>query len=261
LEEVDLPIVQRAMQIEAKPIKSVAIQPPDFVIIRFSQYFPPETPFSYILLRLYEMSQIHPRFQLCDLTHTIGMADIIEPIRNLSIADRISICAGPAVGRDEQSSAVTFALAKCIADQSGGGLLDIPEIPIETLDLPITIDKEYLQKLETLHKSLVLYLWLSYRFTGVFISQDMAFHVKRMVEERMDKVLTEQSKKRDTRTLMKKLREQAMLQSLREQWQHYKIGEDGLVPRTPNVVDDGGSVLAHTFGGGNIRSIEQNVHI
>ncbi|KAK3065027.1 RNA helicase, partial [Teratosphaeriaceae sp. CCFEE 6253] len=40
-----------------------------------------------------------------------------------------------------------------------------------------------------LHKGIVAYLWLSYRFAGIFSTRGMAFHVKEMVEERIETVL------------------------------------------------------------------------
>jgi hypothetical protein len=87
--------------------------------------------------------------------------------------------------------AVVKALARCVADQSGGKLLDIKEIKLELLDQPVDVEnKEYLRELENLHCALTLYLWLSYRFAGVFRSQALAFHVKSLLEERIDTYLS-----------------------------------------------------------------------
>jgi ATP-dependent RNA helicase SUPV3L1/SUV3 len=59
---------------------------------------------------------------------------------------------------------------------------------------------------ETLHKALVLYLWLSYRFAGVFTSRPMASYVKELVEERIDKVLADYAHNEKFRQKLKKLK-------------------------------------------------------
>ncbi|MCJ1249764.1 RNA helicase [Trapelia coarctata] len=218
LEKMDLPIVRNAMQSEAEPLTKIGISPPDHIILRFSTYFPPETPFSYILLRLYEISRMHPRFQLCSLRSHIGVADMIQPVKELTVADRIVMCSAPVDLRDPRFPNVVLAFAKCIATQSNGALLEIPALNISILDEEVSIaHRIYLERLESLHKALVLYLWLSYRFIGVFTSQDMAFHVKRLVEERIDSALSQVSQKEETRARLKRFREQAMLHALQAQ--------------------------------------------
>ena len=233
LEKMDLPIIQRAMQSEAAPLERAGIFPPDHIIIRFSTYFPPETPFSYILLRLYEISRMHPRFQLCSLRQYIGTADIIQQVNELTVADRITMCAAPVDLKDPNFSVIVLAFARCIGNQTSGELLDISELNIDILDQPVTAQREYLQGLESLHKSLVLYLWLSYRFVGIFVSQDMAVHVKKLVEDKIDKVLTEVSKTQDLRQHLKKLRERALLQSLRAQME-----AEGTESQAPDLVPE-----------------------
>ncbi|MCJ1394898.1 RNA helicase [Xylographa bjoerkii] len=217
LERMDLPIVQRAMQSEAGPIPTAGIFPPDSIILKFSKYFSPETPFSYILLRLHEIARVHTRFHLCNLRAYIGTADLIQQVKGLTIADRISLCASPVDTKDPGAHKIILALARCIATQSGGNLLDIHELNLEILDQPVTADREYLKQLEGLHKSVVLYLWLSYRFIGVFPSQAMAFHVKGLTEEKIDKVLTEISLNKNFKNHLRKLREQAMLKAFQTQ--------------------------------------------
>jgi len=248
LEKNDLPIVKAAMQSEAEPLAKIGIYPPDPIILRFSNYFPPETPFSYILLRLHEISRMHPRFQLCSLRSHIGIADMIQPVKELTIADRIVLCAAPIDLKAHEFPKVALAFAKCIATQSNGALLEIPALNIAILDKKVSVaNKQYLVRLESLHKALVLYLWLSYRFTGVFTSKDMAFHVKRLVEEKIDSVLSQVSEKQETRDQLKKFREQAMLLALRTQME---LGENGSQPSdsdATNVVNAEESLVTSTL--------------
>jgi ATP-dependent RNA helicase SUPV3L1/SUV3 len=190
LQDYDMPVLQHAMSSEAPPLATAGIAAPGEVIARFAAYFPEHTPLSYILLRLHEISSVNPRFHLCRLREHLDIADAIQEY-DLTINDRIVFISAPASFRRQGVEAVVKALAKCVADQSGGELLDIKEINLELLDEPIDVEnKEYLRKLENLHSALTLYLWLSYRFAGVFRSQALAFHVKGLLEERIDTCLS-----------------------------------------------------------------------
>lgn len=212
LESADLPILREAMECELDPIMSAGIFPPTSVLVKFATYFPPSTSFSYILLRLHELSLRHPRYHLCVLKDQIAIADTIQHVRNLSIHDRIIFCAAPVMIKDTTMPLILLAFARCVGDNSSGALLDIPEIRLDILDQDIRANRDYMARLESLHKSLVLYLWLSYRFAGVFINQAMAFHVKSLVEKRIDKVLAEYSSSPAIRERIKKMRDEALRQ-------------------------------------------------
>lgn len=107
---------------------------------------------------------------------------------------------------------IVAAFARCVGDNVSGALLDIPEVPLDILDAEFKPNREYLDQLESLHKALVLYLWLSYRFAGVFINQAMAFHVKTLVEEKIDMMLAEYSSSPEISNRIKKMREEALRQ-------------------------------------------------
>lgn len=185
----DLPIVKRALNTEPEPLTSAGIFPPNHVIARFASYFPPDTSFSFILLRLHEISTTHPRFHLCRFKDQLAIADCIQPY-NLTITDKLTFIAAPINFRDGGMIDVCKAFARCLSEQSGGELLDIPEVKLELLDEDGK-GKEYLKSLEALHKQITLYLWLSYRFAGVFRSQALAFHVKEILEKKIDASLDE----------------------------------------------------------------------
>ena len=229
LERFDLPILKKAMEASPDPILTAGLFPPASILQQFAQFFPPGTPFSYILLRLHELSRMHSRYHLCDLRDQIGIADAINDVERLTIHDRIIFCAAPGNLRDPGTSETLKALAKCVANQGGGSLLDIPEIDLDVLDQPINVEKAYLSRLEALHKALILYLWLSYRFAGVFTSRPVAFYAKKLVEDRIDQVLAVYSSKPNIRRQMRSLREQALLKGLVEQ-----VAEDDL-----NAKDEG----------------------
>lgn len=209
LDRIDHPFLSAAMQREPEPLTTAGLFPPALIIERFANYFPPGTPFSYIMLRLHEISNVHPRFQLCALRDQLAIADEIHTVRNLSIPDRIIICAVPSNMRDPAEALFLRTLAECIADKKSGHLLDLPNLPLHVLDRKPTRERTYLYSLEQLHKMIVAYLWLSYRYPQVFTTRSLANHVKGITEEAIERTLTTFSWT-DSRMEIKQKRDEVM---------------------------------------------------
>lgn len=192
IEDEDLGNIQQAFSQEPTPLKTAGVQVPSSVLERFSTYFPPHTPFSYIILRLYDIARISPLFHMCNLGELVEIADLIQPFP-MSVYDRCIFLTAPVAIRDSNGKRVVQAFAKCVSNMSGGYLLDIPELELELLDMdPRDFSEspgDFLRKLEELHKAITLYLWLSYRYSGVFQSQHLAFHVKALVEIKINEQL------------------------------------------------------------------------
>ena len=191
LEEQDLPYIRKIMESEPPPIMTAGIQAPRKLVVNFAQYYPPSINFSYVLLRLQELALLGPRFHLCTYKDQTYVADVIQPVTGLSINDRLLFCSAPAGAKDDAMTDIILAFARCLGEHTSGELLKIPELPLEVLDEQVRVDKKYVERLEMLHKALILYLWLGYRFPGCYVDRDMAFHVKRLVEEKIDYVLVE----------------------------------------------------------------------
>ncbi len=210
LDQRDLPNVIEAMQNTAEPVMTAGIMPPTNIVTQFATYFPPKTPFSYILVRLHELALMDPRFHLCELRDQVRVADIIESVKKLTTSDRMIFCAAPINPRHEKMGLICQAFARCVAKNRGGGLQEISVLNLDILNEKLSPNKEYLAELELLHKALVLYLWLSYRFAGVFTSQEMAFYVKGLVEANINMVLADVSPNPRARKEMRDRRGKAM---------------------------------------------------
>ena len=239
LEKLDYPRILQAMQTEPEPVMTAGIRAPTDVLIRFAAYYPPGTSFSYILTRLSEIASVHPRYHLCNLQDWMTIADMIEPVKDLTIHDRIIFCSSPASFRSKRFfEPVLVAFAECVAKNSSGALLDIPGLHLEVLDEEVTASRDYLGVLETLHKALILYIWLSYRFVGTFKDQDMAFYVKGLVEEKIDQGLALVSLSR--RQKLKKIRQRAKLENL---------DQAALDEEQPNILPEIETPLAEVSSG------------
>lgn len=186
---MDFPMLRRKMNAMPEPIRTAGILPPDLIVERFSNYFPPGTPFSYILLRLHAIASTHERYHICDLKDTVLIADCIQPLTNLTVQDRLAICSAPANMRQDVERVFMYTLAEVIAEGKSGELLDLPNLNLEILNEEPSGSRDYLRRLEDLHKNIVLYLWLSFRFPNVFTTRSLAEHTKKIIEGRIEACL------------------------------------------------------------------------
>lgn len=192
--------------------------PPDEVVIRFSSYFPPGTPFSYVLLRLHEIAQVSSRFFICALKDQLLLADAIHEIEDLTTQERLTFCKVPLSLRatdGERMRRFVLQCARAIAEQRRGGILELGALDLEILDERVRADRKFLGRAELLHKMLVGYLWLSFRFPGVFANRPLASHVKGMVEQVIEKSLSLFSfKSEDGRRIRQQARERELMEFL-----------------------------------------------
>ncbi|QDS73134.1 hypothetical protein FKW77_001604 [Venturia effusa] len=215
LEQEDFDTVVTALETPAEPIASAGILPPDDVIARFCNYFPPGTPLSYMLMRLHEICQWSKGFHLCRLKDQTAIADAIHDVPNLDIQERLILISAPVSVRDPRQAKLIKIMATCIAEQRGGALLDLPGLDLDLLDREIEGKRTELSDLETLHKGLIMYMWLSFRFPGVFTTRPLANHAKELVETAIEKCLTLLNYQ-DRAKARRKLRKQAVLTDLAE---------------------------------------------
>ncbi|RGP60963.1 hypothetical protein FSPOR_10276 [Fusarium sporotrichioides] len=188
MDRPDLKAVHRAFAADVDDIEYAYITPPAAVVERFSTYFPRDTPLSFILMRIRELASVSRLFRLHISTEKLEISDMIQDIP-LTIYDRLTFTNLPIAARAQNAVPVLRALANVVAKNGSGDLLDIKEIPIENLDIDMKTFKgsnmEYLHRLESLHQAINQYIWLSYRFSGMFRDQALAFHVRSLVEEKL----------------------------------------------------------------------------
>lgn len=191
LDERDLYDIQMALNSEPDPIKAAGLLAPVEFIDAFANSLPPGTPFDYLLQRLNDQVLTHPRYFLCRIRDQKAIASCIDSVKGLSILQNCVLTAAPVDTKTETGKKVVRALAGCIANRRAVTVIDVPEIPLDVLDRPLSGDREYLLQLELLHKSLILYLWLSYRFSNILLDREMATQAKEMVEEKINTTLLE----------------------------------------------------------------------
>ncbi|RMD43534.1 hypothetical protein DV735_g1592, partial [Chaetothyriales sp. CBS 134920] len=190
LDENDLSVIQRALNTDATPIQHAGIMPPGQYLDEVASRLPEGLPFEYLLSRVCQAAATNPRHKICDIRAQLATARAIEPVQGLDLAQRLTLSAAPVDLRTGDGAQVLRAFATCIAQGKEVTIADVPEIPLETLDREPQFNKAYLGSLEVLHKAIILYCWLGYRFSYVFKDLDMAFHAKQMTEERINTCLS-----------------------------------------------------------------------
>ena len=192
MEYPDLQSVHKAFNRNVEDMKTACISPPPGIVERFASYYPPTTPLSFILLRIRTAAVLGERFKISIPSDSLQIADLIQDIP-LSIYDRLTLSYMPVRLSSDASVQTLRALAKIIAENGVGDLLSIKEIPLEYLEIDMRDTKrnaqEYLAKMEALHVALNSYVWLSYRYAGMFRNQGLAFHIRSLVEQRLIELL------------------------------------------------------------------------
>ncbi|KAJ5946292.1 hypothetical protein N7454_003131 [Penicillium verhagenii] len=191
LEDVDLPYIKEAMQTEPPPLRAAGIFPPGFSIEKFASYFPRNVPFEYLIKRMIELAQMSRLFFMCDSKSQVGACQLIDSVNGLGIVDQLFLMGAPLETKNPYMRDINLAFVECIASHTQGKLLDIPHLNLEILERPVSGNKEYMYELEALHKAIILYSWLSFRFGGVFTDRTLAAHIKTLTEERLIRALTE----------------------------------------------------------------------
>ncbi|RAL13025.1 ATP-dependent RNA helicase SUV3 [Aspergillus homomorphus CBS 101889] len=191
LEDVDLPYIKQAMEVEPPPLVAAGLHPPDHVFQKFAAYYPTNTPLEYLIKRILSVAKVHPLFFLCDPRNQLENAAIIDAVDGLRMPDQLTLMAAPMYVKDIGGRDAAIAFTRCVAENSNGHLLNFQTLNLEILEEEVSGRKEYTTELESLHKSIVLYLWLSFRFGGIFTDRTLAGHVKELLEERMVRALTE----------------------------------------------------------------------
>jgi ATP-dependent RNA helicase SUPV3L1/SUV3 len=191
MDYADLKNIKRAFKTQPKDIRKAVLHPPAAIVEKFASYFPPDTPLSFLLMRIKALANLNDMYELHVTSSDLEIADLLNDIP-LQIYDRLTFLHLPVSLNYEGAKEYLRSLARVVVENKRGDLLDIEGLQLEILDADIRDfrkESDYLYKLEGLHTALNMYLWLSYRYAGMFRDQDLAFHVRELVQEKLIKSL------------------------------------------------------------------------
>lgn len=216
LDAEDLPLLQAAMKEPTVQVTRASSTPPFETFKHIYQLLPSSTPMSRIFSLARSISRTKPHYHSTG-THSFGeVGDKIAHIHPLTFQERYTFGSAPVNLRDAQvvsalvSFVKNFAKGQPILMEDWGrdsGLEDALEAVEEARELKAkatstdssevesTFAKQQLssvfspttlQSLESFHRCLTLYLWLSYRLAPIFSDQTKARELRQKVEKSIE---------------------------------------------------------------------------
>jgi ATP-dependent RNA helicase SUPV3L1/SUV3 len=160
LDEIDYKNLKYAMNMTPKPILTAGVLPSAMQIEEFAALFPPGKELSFILRKLHENMRTGRLFHICGVKAQAHTATFLEGISGLTVTEKLQFCIAP-ISRDPNVLEAAVEMAKCVANNSDGSILNIGALDLDVLDIENPKSMPILQRLESLHKSVLLWLWLS----------------------------------------------------------------------------------------------------
>ncbi|KAJ3297833.1 RNA helicase [Rhizoclosmatium sp. JEL0117] len=184
------------------PLASAGLYPTLDQMEKFAAELPNET-FAGLLDRFEQLARLDGDYFLCNLSSQKDVADLIQHI-DLSLQDRYTLVAAPSNADDPFISKAMLKFSKAISDGTELALQDMVTLPSGAVKSP-----EKLRELESWHKVIVLYIWLSFRFPSTFTGTESASHLKRVCEDLITQSLDQMHDKKVEARIQKILNKEA----------------------------------------------------
>ncbi|CAG8471300.1 7621_t:CDS:10, partial [Diversispora eburnea] len=172
LEPMDLRYVHQAMAAPIKNLEMAGLQPTMEMVELFAHQLPDVKEFSSLLEKFEDLARVDGQYFLCNFHSQKLVANSIEHIP-MTIPERFSFVTGPVNTSDVRlmKNIQKFAM---MHNQSRPCKID------EVVKLPAKVphNDDMLSEMESIHRTLMLYLWLSYRFQETFVDVEKARELK-----------------------------------------------------------------------------------
>ncbi|KAF7725196.1 hypothetical protein EC973_000362 [Apophysomyces ossiformis] len=180
--EQDLAYVKQSMQAPIQYLKLAGLQPPIRILELFSQQLKGAS-YSSLLEKFEEIASVGNSFFLCNVKEQKKIADAIEHI-DIPLRHRHQFVVAPVDTDDEMCVEAIEYLASSFSKRNRCSITDVVQLP-ETVT-----DEKALRYLESSHKVIILYMWLSLRYPEVFVTNsDDAVQMKTRCEHLIDQTL------------------------------------------------------------------------
>ncbi|KAG4305500.1 hypothetical protein PORY_001056 [Pneumocystis oryctolagi] len=192
LQQKDIKSLHIALSQPVQMLKKAGLFPPLHIQESFASFFQPGTSLALIIKRLEQLSKTTGLYTISDTTQQQNVLELLEQINNLTISERLILSAAPINLKDTGVTTAFLAFATIISLGKPKNILEIPEVDLECLDFESDPKLEQLERLETLHKTLLVFSWLSNRFPTILLSgpecQDVKKTCEHLINENLDKI-------------------------------------------------------------------------
>nr|ODN86868.1 mitochondrial RNA helicase [Cryptococcus depauperatus CBS 7841] len=215
LQPTDLEMLRELMTRPLPLISRAKLEVPTSQLVQLAGLLPENTPYAELLQHFSSLAKPPAHTTLAGYDHKLPLADLVEPFRNrLSLGEVDLFCFAPVNSRDERAKNIFINLVEDYAElgcveienifassdllttlnQVHDTLCTLPPLPSagqiagkKQLIPPVIIQS--LPSLETLHKTLVLYIWLSFRLEVAFPDRKQASELKVKCEKMLEECL------------------------------------------------------------------------
>ncbi|KFH71454.1 hypothetical protein MVEG_01753 [Podila verticillata NRRL 6337] len=158
----DIPPLKRALAAPMIEIQRAAIQPTAEMLEQFSHQMP-GAPFSHVLKTFERMSRNSDLFFSGLFRNMISTAEILDKVK-LTIRERIPFISAPIQARDPIVVEASLKMAQAVSQSKPLAVDAVVQLPTKDSNQELHLD---LRVLESSHRVIMLYLWLSQRFSDV----------------------------------------------------------------------------------------------
>jgi ATP-dependent RNA helicase SUPV3L1/SUV3 len=176
LESHDLRYVQKAMPTPSVELEVAGLQPTMEMVEQFAHQLPDIKQFEKLLEKFEDLARVDGQYFLCNFDTQKIIAKSIEHV-NLTIPERFGFVTSPTNTSDAKLMGFIKTFAKRHAERNPISLSSILRF-----DPKIPEDMQALSYIESKHRVIMLYLWLSYRFPETFLNTEEALEMKSKCE-------------------------------------------------------------------------------
>jgi ATP-dependent RNA helicase SUPV3L1/SUV3 len=216
LHPADLPIVKKALEAPIKPLLCAGLPGREIILDRLFTVLPTKsTTLSFIINTFKHLCRFNPPYFLpSNETHPLATTVLDYHSRDLTPGDLLTWFLAPVQWRDETTAQLvtsliqmhrhdmTVSLSKAL---SAFGLQDELDHVSRCIEIPVDQDpwgqledpKKTMERLETIHRAVVIYLWMNMRNPVIFPEYAKAHEVKAQTEVSMHFVLQALTPKTD----------------------------------------------------------------
>lgn len=204
MDEADLPAVEAALAAPIVHLKHAILTPSRFHLQRLASVLSSKTSFSQLLKVASFLGVTSSEYFLPAMDATSDLAMLLDKAYNgdipLPMEEQATFAAAPVNLRDEGVKSAFMDFAKMHIEGTSTdleqwatdrGALALIKTGLEQKDSPPQADSKMLLELESFHRALSLYLWLSHRFILTFDQADLAREYRRQTEKAIDVCLAQ----------------------------------------------------------------------
>ncbi|CAI2183490.1 16117_t:CDS:10, partial [Funneliformis geosporum] len=203
LESQDMRYVQKAMQTPSIELEVAGLQPTMEMVEQFAHQLSGIEQFEKLLEKFEDLARVDGQFFLCNFDSQKIIAKSIEHV-DLTIPERFIFATSPINSSDPKLMLVIKKLAKYHSDRIPVSLGSILH-----LDAKVPRDIQTLSYIESKHRIIMLYLWLSYRFPETFLNIEEALEMKTrceaLIHESLQSLKFSRNRHRITKSDVKKM--------------------------------------------------------